>query len=46
MVVHCFTGGRADLELMLSMGFYIGITGWVGGWELASDSGYSRVAAL
>jgi len=28
-VVHCFTGSRAELETYLSMGFYIGITGWV-----------------
>ena len=28
-VVHCFTGNRAVLENYLSMGFYIGITGWI-----------------
>ncbi len=28
-VVHCFTGNRAVLEKYLSMGFYIGITGWI-----------------
>lgn len=28
-VVHCFTGGRAVLEQYLSMGFSIGITGWI-----------------
>ncbi|KXZ56655.1 hypothetical protein GPECTOR_1g590 [Gonium pectorale] len=42
-VVHCFTGSRAELELFLQMGLYIGITGWIcddrperGGAELAS----------
>lgn len=28
-VVHCFTGGRRTLEQYLSMGFSIGITGWI-----------------
>ena len=28
-VVHCFTGGKAILESYLSMGFSIGITGWI-----------------
>jgi len=28
-VVHCFTGTRSELELYLSIGCYIGITGWV-----------------
>lgn len=28
-VVHCFTGGRETLERYLSMGFSIGITGWI-----------------
>jgi TatD DNase family protein len=28
-VVHCFTGNRQVLETLLSMGFYIGITGWI-----------------
>lgn len=28
-VVHCFTGGRETLEQYLSMGFSIGITGWI-----------------
>ena len=28
-VVHCFTGGKAQLEQYLSMGFSIGITGWI-----------------
>jgi TatD DNase family protein len=27
-VVHCFTGGRHELESYLSLGAYIGITGW------------------
>jgi TatD DNase family protein len=27
-VVHCFTGGRRELETYLSLGAYIGITGW------------------
>lgn len=28
-VVHCFTGNRAVVERYLSMGFSIGITGWI-----------------
>jgi TatD DNase family protein len=28
-VVHCFTGDKATLERYLSMGFSIGITGWI-----------------
>lgn len=28
-VVHCFTGGKDSLEQYLSMGFSIGITGWI-----------------
>lgn len=28
-VVHCFTGDKATLDKYLSMGFYIGITGWI-----------------
>lgn len=28
-VVHCFTGDRSTLDQYLSMGFYIGITGWI-----------------
>ncbi len=28
-VVHCFTGDRATVEQYLSMGFSIGITGWI-----------------
>ncbi len=28
-VVHCFTGDRATAECYLSMGFYIGVTGWI-----------------
>lgn len=28
-VVHCFTGGKAALDKYLSMGFSIGITGWI-----------------
>ena len=28
-VVHCFTGGKATLDKYLSMGFSIGITGWI-----------------
>lgn len=28
-VVHCFTGDRATLDRYLSMGFSIGITGWI-----------------
>lgn len=28
-VVHCFTGNKETLNNYLSMGFYIGITGWI-----------------
>ena len=28
-VVHCFTGGAAEAEAFLALGFDIGITGWV-----------------
>ncbi|MFD0676028.1 MULTISPECIES: TatD family hydrolase [unclassified Paenibacillus] len=28
-VVHCFTGSTHELQVYLSMGFYIGITGWI-----------------
>jgi TatD DNase family protein len=28
-VVHCFTGGQAELEQYLALGLYIGITGWI-----------------
>lgn len=28
-VVHCFTGGRETLDTYLSMGFSVGITGWI-----------------
>ena len=28
-VVHCFTGGAADLEACLTLDCYIGITGWI-----------------
>lgn len=28
-VVHCFTGSKETLDKYLSMGFYIGITGWI-----------------
>lgn len=28
-VVHCFTGGKKTLDKYLSMGFSIGITGWI-----------------
>ena len=28
-VVHCFTGDRKTAEQYLSMGFFIGITGWI-----------------
>jgi TatD DNase family protein len=27
-VAHCFTGGEAELQAYLSLGLYIGITGW------------------
>ena len=28
-VVHCFTEDRRQAEIWLSMGFYIGVTGWI-----------------
>lgn len=28
-VVHCFTGNKETLDKYLSMGFFIGITGWI-----------------
>jgi TatD DNase family protein len=28
-VVHCFTGGAAELETYLALGAYIGVTGWI-----------------
>ena len=28
-VVHCFTGNKETVKKYLSMGFYIGITGWI-----------------
>jgi len=28
-VVHCFTGGQAELEAYLALDCYIGITGWI-----------------
>lgn len=28
-IAHCFTQGKAELETYLSMGLYIGVTGWV-----------------
>ncbi|MGL4859823.1 MAG: 3'-5' ssDNA/RNA exonuclease TatD [Enterobacteriaceae bacterium] len=29
VVVHCFTGTQPELQELLSLGFYIGITGWI-----------------
>ncbi|MCP5179791.1 MAG: TatD family hydrolase [Pseudomonadales bacterium] len=29
VVIHCFTGGREDLDAYLEAGYFIGITGWV-----------------
>ncbi|MEP7289332.1 MAG: TatD family hydrolase, partial [Chloroflexota bacterium] len=29
VVVHCFTGTAEELDKYLSMGFYIGVTGWI-----------------
>jgi TatD DNase family protein len=29
VVVHCFTGNKAQLETYLQLGCYIGITGWI-----------------
>lgn len=28
-VLHCFSGGKADLHQYLDLGLYIGITGWI-----------------
>jgi TatD DNase family protein len=36
-VVHCFTGGRQELEAYLSIDCYIGITGWVCDERRGSD---------
>ena len=36
-VVHCYTGDRKTLETLLSMGFYIGITGWICDERRADD---------
>lgn len=42
-VVHCFTGGREELQRLLDLGLYVGVTGWIaddrperGGAELAA----------
>ena len=29
VVIHCFTGSRADLDRWLAAGYYVGITGWI-----------------
>ena len=29
VVIHCFTGSRADLDTWLEAGYYVGITGWI-----------------
>ena len=29
VVIHCFTGSRADLDAWLDAGYYVGITGWI-----------------
>ncbi len=29
VVIHCFTGSRADLDTWLDAGYYVGITGWI-----------------
>ena len=29
VVIHCFTGSRADLDAWLDAGYYIGVTGWI-----------------
>lgn len=29
VVIHCFTGGQAELENYLARGYYLGITGWI-----------------
>ena len=36
-VVHCFTGNRQMAEKLISMGFYIGITGWMCDKRRADD---------
>ncbi len=36
-VVHCFTGTRETIEKYLSMGFHIGITGWICDDRRAAD---------
>ena len=36
-VVHCFTGDRVQVEQWLSMGFSIGVTGWICDERRAED---------
>lgn len=36
-VVHCFTGGKKTLDSYLSMGFSIGITGWICDYRRAKE---------
>jgi Tat protein secretion system quality control protein TatD with DNase activity len=43
-VLHCFTGGREELELALQAGLYIGITGWV--CDERPERGGDALAAL
>ncbi|GAB6028418.1 hypothetical protein CHUAL_002578 [Chamberlinius hualienensis] len=37
VVVHCFTGEKSEAEEYLSMGFYIGLTGYI--WKDKSNEG-------
>ena len=43
-VLHCFTGGRAELEGALALGLHIGVTGWV--CDERPDRGGAALAAL
>ena len=44
-VVHCFTEDRRQAEIWLSMGFYIGVTGWICDERRAEDLRHA-VAAI
>ena len=44
-VVHCFTEDRRQAEIWLSMGFYVGVTGWICDERRAEDLRHA-VAAI
>lgn len=39
-VIHCFTGSRQELQKYISMGFYIGLTGYL--WKDKSEDGIRK----